>query len=204
MYTHMSIHTPSLIIDRAISLHKMIRLITISTNGGGYLNFMGNEFGHPEWIDFPREGNGWSYKYARRQWGLAEDKNLKYGFLEKFDIEMVNLARNVPFTPSKKAFKNHSNPSDQVIAFEQGDFLFVFNFNPVKSFTDYGIPSRPTDYKIILNSDSSDLGGFDRVDTNLIYEPERIGSLDSDYFLKLYLPSRSAMVLKSIPIPKAK
>jgi 1,4-alpha-glucan branching enzyme len=204
MYTHMSKFTPSLIIDRALALHKMIRLITIATNGGGYLNFMGNEFGHPEWIDFPREGNGWSYKYARRQWELADDQSLKYGFLERFDMEMVRLVRKVQFIPGNKAFKNHSNPFDQVIAFEQGDYLFVFNFNPVKSFTDYGIPSKPADYKIILSSDSPETGGFDRVDTRLIYEPERTGPLDSGFILKLYLPSRAAMVLKSIPIRKAK
>lgn len=32
----------------------MIRLLTFSLGSKAYLNFMGNEFGHPEWIDFPR------------------------------------------------------------------------------------------------------------------------------------------------------
>jgi len=204
MYTHMSRNTPSLIIDRALALHKLIRLITLSTNGGGYLNFMGNEFGHPEWIDFPREGNNWSYKYARRQWALSENPDLKYVYLGNFEREMIGIIKKLSGFPGKSIFKNHSNTADQVISFEINDLMFVFNFNPERSFTDYGIPSKASDYKIVLNTDSDKFGGFNRVDENLLYEPERTGLMDSGHMLKLYLPNRTAIVLKTIPIKKVK
>ena len=93
MYTDMAKWSNNAVIDRGIALHKMIRLITLSLGGEGYLNFMGNEFGHPEWIDFPREGNGWSHYYCRRQWHLADDKDLKYEWLQAFDGAMVKLAQ---------------------------------------------------------------------------------------------------------------
>lgn len=204
MYSNMSILTPSLIIDRALALHKMIRLITLSTNGGGYLNFMGNEFGHPEWIDFPREGNEWSYKYARRQWNLADNQDLKYRFLEAFDRGMVSLFASSTLPVISNPILKHSNTGDQVIAFERGDYLFVFNFNPTTSFTDYGIQVNPADYKIVLDSDSSEFGGFERIEKEMIYEPLRTGSLGSDYHLRLYLPSRSVIVLKTIPVKRVK
>ncbi len=199
MYTHMSIHTPSLIIDRAISLHKMIRLITLATNGGGYLNFMGNEFGHPEWIDFPREGNNWSYKYARRQWSLADNQDLKYRFLEEFDKEMIHIWASHALPKGLNTKVLHSNPNDQVLAFERDGMLFVFNFNPTESFTNYGISAMPADYRILLNSDSSRFGGFDRVNEEMIYEPVRFGGLGSEYQLQLYLPNRTALIFKTIP-----
>ncbi len=204
MYSHMSVNTPSLIIDRAISLHKMIRLITIATNGGGYLNFMGNEFGHPEWIDFPREGNNWSYKYARRQWDLSDNKELKYRFLEEFDQEMIHIFASLKLPKESRINLVHSDKNDQVIAFERGAFLMVFNFNPTKSFTDYGIRAIPADYKIILNSDAGRFGGFDRIDEEMFYEPVRFGALGSEYQLKLYLPNRTAIILKAIPIRRVK
>jgi len=204
MYTHMARSTPSLIVDRALALHKMIRLITLATNGGGYLNFMGNEFGHPEWIDFPREGNDWSFKYARRQWHLADNMDLKYSYLEEFDKAMIQLFGSKDGPGSSHSSMAFSNPGDQVLAFNHGDYLFVLNFNPVKSFTDYGIPAQAIDYKIILNSDSADYGGFARVDEHLMYEPDRVGGMGTDYQLKLYLPSRVALVLKKIPIRRIK
>ncbi len=84
IYTHMRIEDEHPGVSRGIALHKMIRFITLATAGNGYLNFMGNEFGHPEWIDFPREGNNWSFHFARRQWHLADDPDLKYQFLCPF------------------------------------------------------------------------------------------------------------------------
>ena len=93
MYDSMNIGSTNLVIDRGMALHKMIRLVTLATAGGGYLNFMGNEFGHPEWIDFPREGNQWSFKYARRQWSLADHPDIRYQFLGKFDRDMIYLCR---------------------------------------------------------------------------------------------------------------
>jgi 1,4-alpha-glucan branching enzyme len=83
IYDCMSVDQPeTLVVTRGMALHKMIRLITFALGGEGYLTFMGNEFGHPEWIDFPREGNNWSYHYAIRRWDIADDNNLRYSRLK--------------------------------------------------------------------------------------------------------------------------
>jgi len=140
MYTSMSIQTPSLIIDRALALHKMIRLFTFMAAGGGYLTFMGNEFGHPEWIDFPREGNGWSYKYARRQWSLSDNKLLRYRYLNEFDRAMLETGRRHGIPQLQMTEALTVNNADKIIAFRRGDLLTVMNFNTSVSFTDYGIP----------------------------------------------------------------
>ncbi len=197
MYTAMSILTPSLIIDRAVALHKMIRLITFITAGGGYLNFMGNEFGHPEWIDFPREGNNWSYKYARRQWNLADDRLLRYHHLKEFDRAMIEagISHDIPQLQMTHALT--VNNADKIIAFTRGDLLVVMNFNPVTSFTDYGIPVRGK-FRIILSTDDLLFGGQGRIDTNLVYfsipDQGRFG-VTAPHHLKLYLPARTAIVL---------
>jgi 1,4-alpha-glucan branching enzyme len=197
MYTSMSVLTPSLIIDRAMALHKMIRLFTFITAGGGYLNFMGNEFGHPEWIDFPREGNNWSYKYARRQWNLSDDELLKYHFLKEFDRAMIGTgtANGLPQLQMTQTLA--VNNTDKIIAFKRGDLLVVMNFNPVTSFTDYGIPVRGK-FRIILSSDDRLFGGQGRIDTNLVYfsvpDHGRYG-VTAPHHLKLYLPARTAIVL---------
>ena len=159
MYSGMEKSYHSIKIDRGIALHKMIRLITFSTSGGGYLNFMGNEFGHPEWIDFPREGNNWSYKYARRQWQLAENKNLKYYNLSKFDRQMVKLHNDYKILDDLSVNRIYENNTDKVIAYMRGELLFVFNFHPTISFTDYGIPVKGK-FKIILDTDDPLFGGF--------------------------------------------
>ena len=135
MYWHMNRDAQNLVVDRGIALHKMIRLITASTAGNGYLNFMGNEFGHPEWIDFPREGNDWSYQYARRQWSLVENRELKYHQLGNFDVEMIHLLARASIYDAPC---NHvkTDQADLVIAFERKGLLFVFNFHPVNSYTE--------------------------------------------------------------------
>ena len=66
IYSGMStLNPPSPKVERGVALHKMIRCITMALGGEAWLTFMGNEFGHPEWLDFPREGNGWSYQHCR-------------------------------------------------------------------------------------------------------------------------------------------
>jgi len=199
MYTHMSKNTPSLIIDRAIALNKLIRLLTISTHGGGYLNFMGNEFGHPEWIDFPREGNQWTYKYARRQWHLADDSLLRYTGLQQFDQAMIRLFGQEKIIVQERPRLLISNDSDQVLAFVREPYLFVFNLNPSKSFTGYGITADPAEYRIVLNSDSPQFEGFGRIDENMDYPAEPLGKLGSGFQILLYLPSRVGLVLMKIP-----
>ena len=194
MYGNMSKNSQSLIIDRGIALHKMIRLITASLGGEGYLNFMGNEFGHPEWIDFPREGNGWSYHYCRRQWSLADNKDLKYSFLLEFDHKMIKFLKKERIL-TKKAVDKWIHNDDKVIIFTKGDLVFAFNFNPVNSYTDYFIPvDSAGEYSVVLSTDNENFGGFGRVDENYLYTAKKFG--DKRIGFNLYLPSRTAIVLK--------
>ena len=191
MYTDMNCESHNLTVERGIALHKMIRLITLFTANGGYLTFMGNEFGHPEWIDFPREGNGWSYKYARRQWNLAKADYLRYHFLLDFEIEMLKLFKEVP-QPSYP-YRLYDYDGTQVLAFMRGDLLLVFNFSPNNSYTNYGIPVPKGRYNIVLSTDEGRFNGFDRNDMYFVFYTQTEGDRD---VLHLYLPSRSAIVLK--------
>jgi 1,4-alpha-glucan branching enzyme len=205
MYSGMNKSYHSIVVDRGIALHKMIRLITFSTSGGGYLNFMGNEFGHPEWIDFPREGNNWSFKYARRQWQLAENKDLKYNSLLKFDRKMVKLHTDFKILDDLSVNRVYENNSDKVVAYMRGDLLFVFNFHPTTSFTDYGIPIVGR-FRIVLDTDDPSFGGFNRIDRKTIYLSIRKGErniINAPLYLYLYLPSRTALVLKKEPVRRA-
>jgi len=200
MYWHFTKDGGNDVTARGIALHKMIRLITASTINGGYLNFMGNEFGHPEWIDFPREGNGWSHKYARRQWSLIDNKQLAYSWLGDFDRALMKLIGSVKDYQKKDVVEYWHNDGDQVLAFGRGDLVFVFNFNPTRSFSDYGFLVPKGSYKTVLDSDSIEFGGYGRVDDNV----EHFTLMDPLYkkvckeWLKLYLPARSAMVLKKV------
>ncbi len=205
MYTGMGKWHNSIIVDRGIALHKMIRLITFSTSGGGYLNFMGNEFGHPEWIDFPREGNNWSYKYALRQWQLADNKDLKYSYLGEFDRMMINLHRNFRILDNPNVDRIYDNNHDKVLAYTRGDFLFVFNFNPVTSFTDYGIPVKGR-FRVVLDTDDEAFGGFNRIKRDSLYlslhKADR-NTLSAPLYLYLYLPARTGLVFKNEPVMRA-
>jgi len=200
MYWHMRVGDSDLNVDRSIALHKMIRLITAATMNGGYLNFMGNEFGHPEWIDFPREGNGWSYKYARRQWGLARNPDLKYQYLDKFDSAMIHLIRMEKNFPGQPLTRLWDRSDDQVLAFGRKSLVFVFNFNPSRSFFNYGILVPKGKYVVVLNTDSRDFGGFEIKDDTL----EHFTHFDPLYkdegkeWLKLYIPARTAFVLRKV------
>src|SRR5690606_13546027 len=161
MYWYMSKWTKSTLrVDRGIALHKMIRLVTATTINGGYLNFTGNEFGHPEWIDFPREGNNWSYQYARRQWHLADDTNLKYHYLGDFDKAMLELIKSVPAFQDTPLIKIWDKDIDCILAYMRDNLLFVFNFHPLQSYFDYGILVPQGEYKIVLDTDSKAFGGF--------------------------------------------
>lgn len=194
MYTHMSKLTPSLVVDRGIALHKMIRLITLSLAGEGYLNFMGNEFGHPEWIDFPREGNNWSYHYARRQWHLADDSLLKYQYLEKFDKAMIAFAKEnelFAFSPISLTIDDEKH----IIVYSRGDVLFVFNFHPTDSDESYLVRTLSIgSYKPVLSTDSEEFGGFDRIKEDVIYRSDKQN--DGKYGFRVYLPARTAICFK--------
>ena len=194
MYTCMSKHIPSIVIDRGIALHKMIRLLTSTLAGEGYLNFMGNEFGHPEWIDFPREGNGWSYHYCRRQWSLADDENLRYGNLRAFDEAMITLIKKEHLL-TKKAESLWIGQDEKVIIYSKGKNIFAFNFNPTQSLEGYFVPVHEEGtYSVTLSSDDAKFGGPNRVDTTYRYVSERLE--DGRIGFYCYLPARSAVVFK--------
>ena len=199
MYWHFKRGDETNLVHRGIALHKMIRLVTLGSINGGYLNFMGNEFGHPEWIDFPREGNGWSHKYARRQWNLVDNEDLDYHFLSDFDramIKVVKSEKRFNLTPVEEVWHNDG---DQVLAFKRGKLLFVFNFSPTQSFIDYGLLVEAGEYEVVLNTDAKDFGGNGLADDNVKhftnYDPlyEKVGK----GWLKLYIPARSAIVLRN-------
>lgn len=196
MYDHMECdcHTP--VIDRAMALHKMIRLLTMSAGGSGYLTFMGNEFGHPEWIDFPREGNGNSFKYCRRQWSLMKNDRLKYGQLCAFDHDIVHTAAYYRIFEQDYPCLKWLNEGDKVIAYERGGLLFVYNFSPDRDYCDYAIPvSLGEDYECLFSSDDYCYGGFGRIErgTHSAFFPGHDGN-----FIRLYLPARTCIVLKPL------
>jgi 1,4-alpha-glucan branching enzyme len=201
MYWFMSkLMSSSFTVDRGLALHKMIRLVTATTINGGYLNFMGNEFGHPEWIDFPREGNNWSYRYARRQWHLADDQNLKYHELGDFDKAMIHLIRSVPDFQSTQLVKIWDKDEDNILAYMRDDLLFIFNFHPQKSYSDYGILVPQGKYQIILDTDDKAFGGFGQNDDTIHHftQYDQLYAPDNKGWLKLYLPARTALVMKRI------
>ncbi len=206
MYWHMMVDDNNGVVARGMALHKMIRLVTLATINGGYLNFMGNEFGHPEWIDFPREGNGWSYKYARRQWDLVDREDLKYKFLNAFDnamVEMVSSHFNFQALPVEKLWEKDD---DQVLAFRRGDLIFVFNWSPTKSFSDYGFLAPAGEYEVVLDSDSLNFGGFGNIDDKIHHftQPDPLYSPSGKGWLKMYLPARTAQVLRMVKPKPAK
>lgn len=186
---------------RGIALHKMIRLITASTINGGYLNFMGNEFGHPEWIDFPREGNAWSHKYARRQWNLVDNKELCYHYLGDFDRKMISTLTSIKGIQKLPVQEIWHNDGDQILAYQRGDLIFVFNFSPTRSFEGYGFMVKEGAYRTILNTDAKEFGGNGLNDDTVThftnYDP--LLQRDGKGWLKLYIPARSAMVLRKNP-----
>lgn len=193
IYTSMSVFDKSVIIDRGMSLHKMIRLVTIGTAADGYLNFMGNEWGHPEWIDFPREGNGWSYDHARRLWSLVDDENLRFRFLNVFDKSMIQMVNDTC------VFHWHPEPlvrdnERQVLIFTRGDYLFVFNFNPEKSFPDYVFDAPSGKYTMILNTDNRNFDGLGRIDEKIEHFTRYVSPGRGQ--LSLYIPARTGFVLK--------
>jgi 1,4-alpha-glucan branching enzyme len=197
MYEHMGIGDGNIRVDRGLALHKIIRLITLATAGAGYLNFMGNEFGHPEWIDFPREGNNWSCKYARRQWHLVDDPKLKYQFLARFDRDMIALTKKFQLLDAPGPYLIFEHSDNKVIIFKRSGLLLAFNFHPHQSYSDYRFEAPSGKYKMILNSDAPEYGGHGR----LAAGQEHLTSFDivsnrQFHLLSLYLPSRTALVLQ--------
>lgn len=200
MYWHFKKGDENDVAHRGIALHKMLRLITCSTINGAYLNFMGNEFGHPEWIDFPREGNGWSHKYARRQWDLVDNKELLYHYLSDFDRDMLSVIKGNTHLLQTKVREVWHNDGDQVLAYSRGKYLYVFNFNPTQSFEGYGFMMPEGKYEVVLNTDARQYGGFGLSDDTIEHFTNHDPLLARQHkgWLKLYLPARSAQVLKLV------
>lgn len=207
MYAFMRGSDTNLRVDRGLALHKMIRLVTLATAGHGYLNFMGNEFGHPEWIDFPREGNNWSYAYARRQWHLRDDPHLKYRFLAEFDRAMLALCAAHGIPGSDPPMLLAAREEDKVLAFGRADLLFFFNFHAQRSLTDYAIEVPPGDCRLELDTDAAAFGGHARLAAGQGYVPAPVvettapGRRALRFLLRLYLPCRTALVLRRAPRP---
>ena len=196
MYTSMSIFTPSITVDRGIALHKMIRLFTITLGGEAWLNFMGNEFGHPEWIDFPRFDNGWSYKYARRQWSLNDNHDLKYHFMGDFDKAMIAFMKETHVNQTQPGWLLKADEENKTVVYERGNLIFVFNWG-TKSIPDYKIPVRETgDYRIIFTSDDKAFGGFGNIDASVKFPSEK---KKDNITMKIYNVSRVATVYQRIP-----
>ena len=199
MYTGMEKTYHTLTMDRAIELHKMIRLLTMSSGGNGYLNFMGNEFGHPEWIDFPREGNGWSYKYCRRQWSLVDNGLLKYEWLNDFDKAMISLARTHNLLNDPAAVSLWVDEERKIIAFSRGGLLFLFDFHGSYSEQNFFLPCHTTGegkYRVILSSDEARFGGPGLVSHDYIYSTENIVNRGTGFWI--YVPARTAMILQKM------
>ena len=202
MYHHMTVADPDLGVDRAMALHKMIRLVTLATAGSGYLNFMGNEFGHPDWIDFPREGNNWCFQYARRQWHLVDNPNLKYRLLARFDRRMIALFNRFDLLSGGDPELLWDHDGDKILAFSRGGWIFAFNFHPSQSFCDYGIPAPGGSYRMALDSDHRHFGGHGRLTQDQVHHTREEKNNPWGARLSLYLPSRTGIVLKPLAQPK--
>jgi 1,4-alpha-glucan branching enzyme len=198
MYFNMQSSDENIVVERGIALHKMIRLITISLGGQAYLNFMGNEFGHPEWIDFPREGNGWSYKHARRQWSLMDNPLLRYHYLSDFDRAMIKIIKDSKLLSTLYANQINSDETNKCLIFERAGLIFLFNFHANGSIPgyDFVVPEKGN-YKIVLNSDHSNFGGQGRINEDMLY-PTHFDEATSTHRISIYFTCRTAIVLKKV------
>lgn len=198
MYFNMRSSDENLVVERGIALHKMIRLITVALGGQAYLNFMGNEFGHPEWIDFPREGNDWSYQYARRQWSLMDNPLLRYHYLSDFDRAMIKLVRDARLLSTLYANQLNCDENNKCLVFERAGLIFLFNFHTTGSIPGYefAVP-QPGDYKIVLNTDHVNFGGHGRINDGMIYNT-RFDEATSTHRLSVYSTNRTAIVLSRV------
>ena len=195
MYWSMDKDSQNIIIDRAIALHKMIRWITLSMGSDGYLNFMGNEAGHPEWIDFPREGNGYSYDYARRQWSILDADYLRYHYLGDFDKAMLDHAKKYDQL-GNTIFRLWIDNDRKVIAFRNKDIVYIFNFHPTNSYESFAVPIHDTgQFRVVLDTDEERFGGRGRISQTYVYNTERLAGTDYDG-IKIYIPSRAAIALE--------
>jgi 1,4-alpha-glucan branching enzyme len=201
MYDSMDRACENIDVDRGMALHKMIRLITIAAGGDAYLNFMGNEFGHPEWIDFPREGNGWSYNYARRQWSLRDNGFLRYALLADFDKAMIKLIKKYHVLSNGYPYNLQMDEQNKTMVFSHGDLIFIFNWHPTASIADYELPVHVAGkYEVILSTDEKRYGGFARQALGEQHFTFNVEGEDGEMHprMKIYNTSRTATVLRRV------
>lgn len=199
IYWHMQKQDDNFIIARAMALHKMIRLVTITSGSDGYLNFIGNEFGHPEWVDFPRLENNWSYHYCRRQWNLLDDENLKYQYLNHFDKEMLKLVRKGQLLGPSGLQLLWIDQDRKLIAYRKSNYIFLFNFHPENSYESFQLPIHEEGtYRVIFSTDRPEFGGFNRIDEDYLYKSMELAQADYSNGVTIYTPSRTALVLKRV------
>lgn len=199
IYWHMCKDDDNYIVERAIALHKMIRFITLTSGADGYLNFIGNEFGHPEWIDFPRQENSWSFHYARRQWHLADDKLLKYEYLLNFDNAMIEFCKHGNIMGPGGMQLLYLDQPEKIIAYRINNYIFLYNFHPTDSYEGFRLPIHEDgQYKVVFDTDRPEFGGYDRINHDYIYETEPLSQNDYSNGIKIYSPSRTCLVLKKI------
>lgn len=198
MYWHMNKNSENLIIERAIALHKMIRFITISLGCDGYLNFMGNEFGHPEWIDFPREGNGWSFKHCQRLWSLSDNSALRYAHLNLFDKAMLHLVKEeglIGGVPQSLWLDQQK----MIIAYKKKEYIFIFNLHPTNSYPEFQLPIHEDgNFRVVLDTDEQQFGGQARISHQTIYNTNHLAAFPEFTGIVIYSPNRTAMILKKI------
>jgi 1,4-alpha-glucan branching enzyme len=201
MYDSMDRACESMVVDRGMALHKMIRLFTISTGGEAYLNFMGNEFGHPEWIDFPREGNNWSYSYARRQWSLRDNGFLRYAFWADFDEAMIELIKQNKVMSDGYPYNLMMDEENKTMVYSHRDLIFIFNWHPTAAIPDYELPVHEAGkYEVVLSTDEKRFGGLARQKRGEEHFTFNVKGEDGTLYprLKIYNTSRTAIVLKKI------
>jgi 1,4-alpha-glucan branching enzyme len=200
IYDCMRVDQRNHLVDRGMALHRLIRFITLTTAGHGYLNFMGNEFGHPEWIDFPRPGNNWSYHHARRLWHLRDNHELQYHKLADFDGAMLWLVKEHRVLQDPWAHALYFHVDHQIACYRRAELLFFFSFNPSQSFPDYSIPAPEGAYELIFNTDTYEFGGNGRLTNGHRFYAVPIQNADGSvrHEMKVYLPTRTAFVLKRV------
>jgi 1,4-alpha-glucan branching enzyme len=210
------------VIERGMALHKLITAVTVALGGEARLTFMGNEFGHPEWIDLPREGNGWSHAHARRQWSLAYGgrEDLRYGQLLAWDRALNAADDRHGFVSSGQQWCTVIDDERQLLVAERGALLWVFNFSPHRSWGAGGtgggggqeeagpaplrVPApEPGKYRVVLDSDATCFGGSGRVPWKEYYTtPAEAGGGEGEgkgafygrgQFLEVAAPARTAV-----------
>ncbi|TGE34940.1 1,4-alpha-glucan-branching enzyme [Desulfosporosinus fructosivorans] len=199
MYWHMGKNDQNILIKRAIELSKLIKFLTITLAGEGYMNFMGNEFGHPDWIDFPTKENDWSYKYACRHWSLMDNQELSYADLATFDRETIAFLKTNKVMQADDLVNLWTEEKDNILAYKKSGLIFLFNFNPTKSFPDFALPVEEYgEYQVVFNTDEKQFGGQGRIATDYIYQTKLLSERENKYGFAIYAPSRTALVLRKL------